>query len=1545
MKKYSLSVACVLFSLSVLVGSTVFAQEDTRKVFGKNHAFTIEELPAGELKSGLQSLSPAARDKAMKWLHSLSFQSFDAADHLRVDPDGGIYIVCPDGHANCDGHHHSCGSAGALEAPEETEAADLPGTGRATVSITSPPAYNSKPGAPYHIYLDFNGAIVAGKAWNSSRGVASWDCAAWSTDADRTTFTDAEQAEMRRVWERISEDYAPFNVNVTTDVTYDPTNYIGDKNKVGWLLFTPTIDKNNRACPHNGSGGVAYVGVFGIPSYFSLYQPAWVTPASSANMSEAGSHEMGHNLGLVHDGTSTREYYGGHDATATAPSWGPLMGTGYNQNVSQWSKGEYRDANETEDDLAIISASLPYRADDHGDTFANATVWTDGAIDQDGIVERTGNADYFEFSTGAGPISFAASAYRCDVATWGANLDIQLELYDDSFTLVASNNPAADTNATISRTVAAGTYYLVLKPSSAGNPVDNPPSGYKLYGSLGQYNITGSIVPTNAVVLTQPNGGQLWAGGTTQTITWVSAMGGNVKIDLLKNGLLDSTVIASTPNNGSYDWSIPPGQTAAADYRIRITSVESPDKTDTSQSDFTISPIPLPEISVEQPQGVELVDGAATVAFGDALLGLPVPLTVTIRNTGTADLTGLAVSKSGTDDADFEVGALNETTLAPGSQTTFSVTFTPSALGARSAALQISSNDSDENPFDIDLTGVGLAPPAPDIVLEQPVGTGLTDGSSTVDFGSRNLGKPVSLAFTIRNEGNARLTGMTLSKSGLHASDYTLGFLSSSSLAPGGTLTFSVTFTPSASGSRTASLQIASNDPDENPFDIELTGTGVIPFVPGIVIEDSDGDALRNGAPMKGFGFVDLGLSASRNFTIRNTGIADLTDLTAATSGSHPSDFVISTFGQTTLAPGEQTTLTVIFFPAKSGNRYAKLHIGSNDPDNNPFVIELTGAGVVPQVPEIAVEHPLQTDLVNGSAALAFGDSSIGIKVTKTVTVLNTGTAVLTDLAVSLSGANASDFTLGSLGATTLASGTSTTFTVAFTPSEAGVHEAELQISSNDADENPFNIALGGTGVHPPSPEIVVEHPSGTELEDDMSALAFGDSIIGTPVTKTVTIRNSGTASLSGLAVALGGAVGIDYTLGGLGVSSLAAGASTTFTVTFTPSDEGKSTSTLIISSNDADEDPFEIALSGTGVLPPAPEIVVEYPVGTNLVDGASQLAFGSLNIGQSVTKTVTVRNVGTADLTSLLVSNSGINAPDYVTGSLASTTLAPGESATFTVRFAPSGAGMRSSSLQIVSNDANENPFEIALTGTGVVPPMPEIVVEQPAGSSLVNGRAALVFGNSNIGTPVVQTITVRNIGRANLASLAVTHTGANAADFAPGVLEPSILAPGESTTFTVAFTPSAAGKREASLRIASNDSDENPFVIALAGTGVVPPSPEIAVLQGRGANMNLTDNESSRDFKEVKVGTVSKAMVFTIKNRGKAPLTRLDVTLRGNQARDFKVINQPARSVQPGESTQFKLVFKPSGARVSQAELRITSNDADENPFRVKVSGKGVR
>ena len=678
-----------------------------RNLFEKGVPFELDELPDGNLKTQIKALDLQAKDKALRWLNTFTFPAIDAVESLHADKNGGIFYACKN---DCKHEHHNHPNykEEGVEAAEGSEETQVPETATGPVPVSSPPVYNSKSGAPFHVYLDFNGGIVTGKQWNVSSGETSWDCKAWSSDSDRTTFSDSEQAAIRRMWERVSEDFAPFDINVTTDVTYDPDNYTGDKNKVGWLLITPTTDKASKALPHNGYGGIAYVGVFGGSNFYSSYQPAFVKDMSETNIAEAASHEMGHNLGLSHDTRSDEGYYGGHGSGET--SWGPIMGTGYGRNISQWSRGEYYDSKHaswngtsydnnpnTNDDLALIAGRTAYRADDHGNTNAASTVLTaeaDGSFSDKGIISVTGEVDVFSFETGAGSVIINANPYRCETSTHGGNLDILLELYDAAGSLIASNNNASLTTASISTSLAAGTYYVHIKPTGVGTPLNNPPSGYTVYGSVGQYTLSGlvtlpgvsivetgttdvveggisdiyqialgtapsqnvivsinpgsqlnvdktsvtftpsnwsaktitvtanndsieegdhtgtithsatssdpafngigigsviaNIVDNDNIEVTSPNGGDQFFTGSSATIQWSSLMGGNVKIELFKGGSLESTIVSSTPNDGSYNWSVPVSQGTGTNFSIRISSVETSSTSDTSDASFAI---------------------------------------------------------------------------------------------------------------------------------------------------------------------------------------------------------------------------------------------------------------------------------------------------------------------------------------------------------------------------------------------------------------------------------------------------------------------------------------------------------------------------------------------------------------------------------------------------------------------------------------------------------------------------------------------------------------------------------------------------------------------------------------------------------------------------------------------------------------------------------------------------------------------------------------------------------------------------------------------
>lgn len=409
---------------------------------------------------------------------------------------------------------------------------------------------HSNPTATKTIYLDFDGHLTQGTQWNTDFGLPTILTPAFDFDGDLLTFNAFEQEEIQLIWEFVSEDFRPFDVDVTTefpgiealrntfatdgtDVEWGQRVVFGSDSTFDW--FTPH-DPDEREV-----SGVAY-GSFAWDSD----TPCFVFGGSGGGAGVI-SHEVGHTLGLAHDGQIRTyrddtdpenpvfmdtyvEYYPGHGSGIT--SWGPIMGGGGGV-LSQWSRSEYFNAANVngedllpglQDDLEIITTQngFDYLPDDHGSDIATASsliLDADGTLySADGSIERNTDVDYFSFTVeGFGElVSFDINPFYN-----GPNLDILATLLDSSGNVVATSNPLDNINATFSGLLLEpGTYYLTVDgtgrpitfvdpavhpgPVTITDPPDDPKElqamltpdtsdwGYSDYGSLGYYEITGT---------------------------------------------------------------------------------------------------------------------------------------------------------------------------------------------------------------------------------------------------------------------------------------------------------------------------------------------------------------------------------------------------------------------------------------------------------------------------------------------------------------------------------------------------------------------------------------------------------------------------------------------------------------------------------------------------------------------------------------------------------------------------------------------------------------------------------------------------------------------------------------------------------------------------------------------------------------------------------------------------------------------------------------------------------------------------------------------
>jgi hypothetical protein len=437
---------------------------------------------------------------------------------------------------------------------------------------------------------------------------------------------------------------------------------------------------------------------------------------------------------------------------------------------------------------------------------------------------------------------------------------------------------------------------------------------------------------------------------------------------------------------------------------------------------------------------------------------------------------------------------------------------------------------------------------------------------------------------------------------------------------------------------------------------------------------------------------------------------------------------------------------------------------------------------------------------------------------------------------------------------------------------------------------------------------------------------SFADGTTSPPVNPTLT--NNGTANLdiSASGVTITGANSTDFSqTNTCANSSIAAGGTCSFSITFTPSIVGNETAELQVT-DDGVGSPQTLALTGTGTA-----------VGVTV--NPTSLTFPNTAQGQvSSAQTATVTNTSSDTLSIQQASISGTNATDFEYGTAnncgASTTITPGNSCTIAVQFAPNEPNPPSTGLALTAQDSltlldttnqSTQTVNVSLSGT-----------EVPAQPGITLSPTSLTFGGQNVGSSTApQSITVTSNGSAPLAISSISITGANPGDFSETntcPTNPSTLAVNANCTISVTFTPAATGPRSAAVSISDN------------ATG----SPQTVPISGTGTAAGVTLTPLNLIFAGQDPGTpASPPQSVTLTNSGTGPLTISSITVTGNNASDFAETNNcpigPSATLPSGQACSIAVTFAPTGSGPRSASLTI-SDSAIPSPQVVGLSGVGT-
>jgi ASPM-SPD-2-Hydin domain-containing protein/HYDIN/CFA65/VesB family protein/centrosomal CEP192-like protein len=385
------------------------------------------------------------------------------------------------------------------------------------------------------------------------------------------------------------------------------------------------------------------------------------------------------------------------------------------------------------------------------------------------------------------------------------------------------------------------------------------------------------------------------------------------------------------------------------------------------------------------------------------------------------------------------------------------------------------------------------------------------------------------------------------------------------------------------------------------------------------------------------------------------------------------------------LAPHRSVSLQVVFRPTAALTYNGSIVVNAGRKWGGTGIINVSGTGTSP------APLPNQSFLLSPSvSSLNFGNTLVGSSLSQAITLTNTGTGSVNISQVAATGTGFK--VTGFSGAVTLAAGQSFALSASFAPATSGAVSGSISVVST-ATNSPAKISLGGVGVQP-------------QISVIPSSISFGNVAVGVANTQTLTIRNTGTATLS---VSQASLAGTGFSLSGLAFPlSVPAGGSSSFTIGFAPAASSTYSGSITLISNTPNS-PLLVPLGGTGIA-----------TSLHLSASPTSLNFGSLATGTSATQNVTLSNTGNA---SVFISQINLGGTGFSTAGIAlPLTLAAGQSTSFSVTFAPTATSSLPGSVTVVSNAAN-SPLVVGLSGTGTTTVSHTVALNWTPSSSTYSG------------------------------------------------------------------------------------------------------------------------------------------------------------------------------------------------------------------------------